>query len=111
MILMLLQGCTTQQAFHVMHALDTVQTIRGPALTDGCYETDPITRQLIGAKPSVGEVLLWSAGVALLFEGLRHAMPERWRPWLEWGAVAAKAYVVASNVDNGIPVVGHVECR
>lgn len=104
-------GCSTASAFRFVHAIDTVQTIRGPALTDGCYETDPITAALIGHKPSVAEVALWSVGVVVAYEWARRQLSGGWQTWFDRAALAAKAWVVMDNTANGIPVFGAVDCR
>jgi hypothetical protein len=80
-------------------------------MTDGCYETDPLTRSLIGEKPTVLGVLAWSAGVSLLFEWARGSLPEGARAWLDRGGAMLKLYTVLSNHKAGIPLFGEVDCR
>lgn len=96
-VVVLLTGCTGPQAFTTLHVLDTAQTIRGPALMETCHEADPITSRIIGEKPSVGEVLLWSGAVYLGYRFLREHIDPKYRPTLDWTLVAVKAYQVGKN--------------
>lgn len=60
-LIFLIAGCETMPRgeiyFQGLHAVDVLQTLNGPA-RDACFkETAPVTRRLIGDKPSEGQVL------------------------------------------------------
>lgn len=90
-------GCSGRQVFLSLHAVDTYQTIRGPALSPECHEADPFTSRLIGEKPSMGEVLLWSGAVYVGYKLLREHIPGRYQNAFDWTLVGFKAYTVARN--------------
>ena len=107
----ILAGCQSSPYLVAgLHAADTIQTFR-VAQTPGCYETDPITRALIGEKPSTAQVALWSVGVSLAYSYLRSRLSDEWQPRLDWLAIGVKGWQVAENYRNGIPLTGDVSCK
>lgn len=74
----LLSGCASMPdredlTWYALHAIDTAQTYSVPRINDsraaglspcGAVEDHPVTRRLIGERPSRGEVLAWSVGFA-----------------------------------------------
>lgn len=106
-----LSGCTAletreTQAWLALHAVDTAQTLR-IAGDPRCYlESDSLTRGLIGAHPSTGEVLAWSVGSAAVHVGvtellLRNDHPKLAKAW-QYVRIGVTADAVANNYTIGI---------
>lgn len=108
-----LSGCTAletreSQAWLALHAVDTIQTFR-IANSPQCYEEgDSITRALIGAHPSDGEVIAWSVGMAGLHLGvtellLRNDHPKVAKAW-QYFRIGVTASAIAENHSIGIRI-------
>lgn len=112
----LLTGCVTlpqvntggEVAWQALHAIDVAQTVHGAA-NDPCYEEgDPITRRLIGSKPSPGGVAAWGLGLGALHYGVHWALADRAPAWLdtlyEALSVAGQAAVDHHNYSIGVRI-------
>jgi hypothetical protein len=68
-----------------LHAIDVATTIKGPAL-DHCYvEADPVTKRLIGERPSVAGVVGWGIGYSALHYVVSAELSEHDAPkWVQW---------------------------
>lgn len=114
--LLFCSGCSEMQslqqpetkAWLALHAVDTLQTF-DIAHDSHCYqERDGITRSLIGAHPSDGEVAAWSLASAGLHLGvtellLRHEHPMLAKAW-QYLRIGITADAVASNYRFGIRI-------
>lgn len=109
----LTSGCTAletreSQAWLMLHAVDTVQTYR-IAQQPNCYsESDSLTRSLIGAHPSEGEVIAWSVGMAGLHLGvtellLRNDHPRLARAW-QYVRIGVTVNAISNNHSAGIRI-------
>lgn len=109
----MLSGCSAletqeSQAWLALHAVDTIQTLR-IAESPNCYaESDGVTRSLIGAHPSEGEVLAWSVGMAGLHLGvtellLRNDHPKLAKAW-QYFRIGVTASSIAENHSIGIRI-------
>lgn len=103
-----LSGCATipetnnalEIGWQAEHVVDTLQTVHGAA-SDRCYyEADPVTRALIGEKPSRGAVYAWGVGYGAFHYGVTRLL-EKFAP--EWVATVWEA---ASIADTTV-VIGH----
>lgn len=129
LLLALLAGCssiplrtvdnTAEVAFQAAHLVDTIQTYHGPA-SDSCYgEGDPITRRLIGRKPSHAGVIAWGVGYAAVHYGITELLLDHGHDYLAaaWEAltISGTAGDVAQNIHIGIrvgsPNVDPPECH
>lgn len=86
--------------------VDGLQTIHGPA-QDPCYfEEDPITRRVIGRKPSEAGVVALFSVYSVLHFGIRQALldtgHEHWASAFELLSVVQELRVDAHNVSMGI---------
>lgn len=108
-----LSGCTAletreSQAWLVLHAIDTAQTL-DIAHDSRCYEErDGITRSLIGAHPSDGEVIAWSVGMAGLHLGvtellLRNDHPKLAKAW-QYVRIGITLDAISNNYSAGIRI-------
>jgi hypothetical protein len=116
LLMMLLAGCQGWQpsreewVWQSLHAVDVAQTLA--AADDACYEeAAPITRHLIGAQPSTGEVLAWGAGMALghawvsaLLE--RHEAPVWVQKTWSFATITGTGLAIATNHREGVRVFG-----
>lgn len=109
-------GC---QSFHLsseeltwqtLHAVDVAQTLA--AASDPCYVEDAyLTRELIGAQPSSGEVLLWGAGMAVghawVSSMLESSGAPRWvaKAW-DYATITGTGLAIATNHAEGVRVFG-----
>lgn len=107
-------GCTMMQrevAWQGLHAIDAAQTERG-AGSDACYhEADPITRRLIGARPSPAGVAAWAAGEAALHYLITRALSAHAPRWalIGWQSITIGMVgsAVAHNYAIGVRIVRH----
>jgi hypothetical protein len=108
-----LSGCTAleqreTQAWLALHAVDTAQTYR-IAQDARCFnEADGITRELIGAHPSTGQVLAWSVGSAAVHVGvtellLRNDHPKLAKAW-QYVRIGVTASAIENNHSIGIRI-------
>ncbi len=103
-------GETTWQSLHV---LDAVQTYRGPASDPCYYESDPLTRRLIGRHPSQAGVVGWGVGLSTLHYGVTALLADHGAPrWLQWTwqtvTSSSTAATVSHNVSIGLHMNGTV---
>lgn len=90
--------------WQTLHAVDVTQTLRGPA-DDPCYfEGDPMTRRLIGHKPSQGAVIGWGVGLAALHYGVHRLLADYTPAWLDAAFEVATTVQVASIVHHNFSV-------
>lgn len=93
--------------WQVMHGVDVLQTINGPA-NDPCFiESNGITQSLIGENPSTGEVIAWGAAAGGLHWGVTKLLDHyNAKPWVKvaWQSVTivTKADTVIGNHNEGI---------
>ena len=103
-------GCTAlrsphEQAWLALHAVDTAQTV--DIAHDPCYiEAHPVTRALIGERPSDAQVAAWAIGTAALHVGvtqwlLDHYHPKLARAW-SYVTIGEKAWAIGHNISLGI---------
>lgn len=91
---LLLSGCATLQqpaeiAWQSLHAVDMAQTVDG--MRDSCVrESHPITRAIIGDKPSTGAIVAYGIGSAAFHAGVSHFLETRGlsRTYAVWQVVS-----------------------
>lgn len=108
--IVLLCGCESmprgELAYQTLHAVDVLQTINGPA-TDDCYkEANPITRRIVGEKPSKGQVVAWGVGQGLLHYGISSYLEDNSPGWI-YGAwqilsTGTVAITIHDNYELGV---------
>ena len=97
-------------AWQALHAVDVAQTIS--AANDPCYVEDAlVTRQLIGADPSTGEVLLWGAGMAVGHAWVTALLERNDAPgWVQktwsYATITGTGLAIPNNHSEGIRVFG-----
>jgi len=113
-VLSLLGGCQSMDnqelAWQAIHAIDVAQTLN--AAQDPCYEEDAwLTKRLIGAQPSDGEVLAWGVGTAVFHAWISNGLEARGAPvWVqrvwELGTLGHTSYAVGNNHHIGVRPFG-----
>lgn len=119
----LLSGCASMPdrddlTWYALHAIDTAQTYSVPRINDnralelspcGAAEDHPVTRRLIGERPSRSDVIAWSVGYAALrwgfYELLDRADVET--KWLKKFENVIKFEVVYTNHENGMRMMSN----
>lgn len=112
----MLTGCVTlpevnstgEVVWQTLHAADVAQTIRG-AVQDPCYaEGDPLTRRLIGSKPSTAGVMVWGLGLGALHYGVHRLLEDRAPAWVDTAfeavSVAGQASIDYHNYSIGVRI-------
>ena len=103
-----LSGCESLQSFNegseatfqAVHLVDTLQTIHGSA-SDPCYgEGDPVTRRLIGERPSSSEVAAWGVGYAMVHYGVTRLLTEN-------GFDKTAAVWEVATIADTVTAIGH----
>jgi hypothetical protein len=108
--LLALTGCASipkhEQVFHALNALDQAQSVH--AISRDCFqEVDPITRDLLGAKPFSGEFVAYGAAIATGYHYWnRYAEANDISPRVRFAvhavALGAKVFIVARNHERGM---------
>lgn len=112
LLLIALCGCETirrpeELAWQAVHVADVLQTMTIPG--DPCLvENDPLTRTLIGRKPSKAGVIAWGVGSAGVHLLVSNALRESgydgaYRAW-QFVSIGAAAYTVGNNHAIGIRI-------
>lgn len=115
-IIVLLSGCSNlpqkrywqaELGWQLVHGIDVLQTINGPAQSNCYIENDPITKRLIGERPSTGEVIGWGIGSGLLHYGISKGLERIGaKPWIKgvWQGtmIGYATSAVVSNHRKGI---------
>ena len=112
-------GCAAspqEKVWQAMHLVDVAQTINGAARDDCFQEENPITRRLIGRKPSTDAVIVWGVAMAIAHYSLDRWLTRTgradqpgWRA-LRYLAVAEKGFTVGRNHAEGTRVFGDNHC-
>lgn len=90
----------------VVHAVDVAQTVQ--IARSSCFrEDDPVTRSLIGERPSVGEAVVWGVAWGGLHYGVTRLLENVEAPgWIQAGwqvlTISNTLHTVKQNVDQGI---------
>lgn len=102
-----------ERAWYVLHALDVAQTMNATGPHSSCVEAHPITRRLIGERPSDAQVVAWGAGMALAHYGISRALdgryPRLYRAW-QYVRITETGIAVVSNHRAGARLVGPQRC-
>ena len=112
LVALVFTGCASRAdevIFHGLNAVDQAQSIN--AISRDCFhEVNPVTRGLLGEKPSSGEFVAYGALLSLAFHAFNRLDYVQERPALRTTvnvlAIAAKGYAVARNHDIGMRVSG-----
>lgn len=65
-------------------------------------EHSPLTRAVIGPRPSSEDVYMWMTTVAISHWLIARALPPKWRPWYQGVSIAVSAEAFLGNCDNGL---------
>lgn len=108
-----LAGCSTLKrpeeiAWQSLHVIDMAQTADG--MHDSCVrEGNPLTRQIIGAKPSTGEIVAYGITASILHatvsDLLRERSPTGYKIW-QAVSIMDTGYAVGKNYSIGIRLGG-----
>lgn len=111
----LLNGCSAlnemprgEAVWQGLHAVDVLQTLNGPA-DDDCYsEGDPVTRRIIGRKPSKGKVVAWGVGMGVLHYTVSDQLRDRplWLAAWQLLSIGNTTIAINNNLQIGIKPVG-----
>ena len=119
-IILLMAGCSVnpysgmssyEKAWQTTHLIDVAQTYK--IAKDPCFlESGFLTKNLIGSKPSAGEVIAWGSGLSI-----GHAYASKWldnRDWPRWVKntikivdIGYKLDVITGNYNIGIRIGKH----
>jgi hypothetical protein len=98
---------STEYVWQGLHAVDALQTYRGPA-SDPCFhEADPVTSRLIGKRPSGAQVLGWYAATSVSHFAISTALEKiapRLADWWHALTIAGVSITVADNHELGIRI-------
>ena len=83
-------------SFQTVNAIDAFQTARIRGRHD-LREGEPITRAIIGEKPSPGEVATYFGAMAVSHYLISRALPPKWRPWFQVVTVGYEGRTVWRN--------------
>ena len=106
-----LAACTSPElvkpeaTWQVVHAVDVMQTLKGPG-SDPCYiEGNAITRQFIGTRPQPPAIMAWGVGLSVLHwavgSWLEEHAPRVWAVW-ELVTITEAGVAVYNNQKAGV---------
>lgn len=86
LVIILLTGCESmprgEMYYQTLHAVDTLQTINGPA-NDPCYsESGAIPKLLMGENPTKGQALAWGVGWGAFHYGVSRELDRNAPDWV-----------------------------
>jgi len=98
--------------WQALHAMDVLQTIKGPA-SDSChYERNAFTRQIIGKRPHPDKVIIWGVTYAVLHVAYTKWLNEtkRLKPSVKTALrfldFTSMGLTIATNYKQGIRITG-----
>ncbi len=96
-------------AWQTLHAVDAAQTLS--IARDPCYiESDPLTRAVIGERPSTAEVAAWAIGSAVIHAAVSNKLERHAPGWVTtvWHSLSlgSKGLTIASNHAEGVRITG-----
>ena len=101
-------------SWQVVNVLDAVSTSRledspdWTLLNDGTgrrrrlEEASPITRAVIGPRPSKEDVYMWMATVGISHWLIARSLPPKWRPWYQGASILVSGEAVIGNCEHGL---------
>ena len=97
------------QVVNVMDAASTANLENTPSwqpVGDGrmrrLEEHSPLTRAVIGPRPSSEDVYVWMATVGISHWLIARALPPKWRPWYQGASILVSGEAVKGNCDHGL---------
>lgn len=107
-VLLVLSGCSSndwsrsdtawQITYTVAIAADAYTTTR-IRHTPGVYESEPITRAVLGAQPGTAETWQYFGTLAVSHYLIARALPKRWRRYWQVGGTGYHTYHAARNCE------------
>lgn len=107
------QDTVLEVSYQVVNAMDAMSTaniaespdwqpVPGTHYRRRLEEGTPLTRAVLGPRPSKSDTYMWFATMGLSHWLIARSLPPKWRPWFQGGTTLISAGAVAGNCDAGL---------